>query len=253
MSDGTNVKLNFEGIIPRSDYWREMNYYDGYQGFDFTDMLLITKKGLHVTAPPGTGYYNVLHGDAELLTVGGFNTQYGWITSPVPGETFNLKSGIFAAGDNTSLPTEFYALNANGQTIGHLDLILDDTATTIDFTNYGHSFRNASTIMIVSYANASDDTVVMDNLKIHWNGPIPHGGRMPSIPTLPVHRHHPHIAHALSLGATQAHDGHSASDAGGTNSHHGELMSLAAALGHADPGGGLTARFVLPHCDHFGT
>lgn len=257
MSDGTNVKLTFEGLAPRHDYFSDMNYYEGYQGFDFTDMILMTRKGAHILGPPDDGYKNVLHGDAEIFIHGGggnFNAVYGWIASPVSTETFNLKGGIFAAGDNTSLNAAFYAYDSSGHRIGQLSLLFGNTPTTIDFSNYGKSFKDASTIEFVGYSlGGGDATLAMDNLRVHWNGPIPDRGGTSSVPDLPVHRHHPHIAHALSLGAAQTHDGHAASYVVGTNPHHGELMSLAAALGHADPGGGLTAQFVLPHCDHFGT
>lgn len=259
MSDGTNVKLGFEGLMPKDGYWTSMAYYNGYDGFDWSDMEIITKHGLKVQGLDGdTGFWNVLHGDAECFTAGTYTNlplSYGWMISSSPSETFNLKSGIFAAGDNTQLTAGFYAFNASGTLVGKAFVNLTNSPTTIHFANYGIIFKDVYAVKFTGYAfGLGSDELVMDNLQVHWNGPIPattHGAFS--------HPHfHPHarpVVHAAPIQPFHDHDSsvHSGSPDALAFVHHGELTSLAAALGHADAGGGLTALFHLPQGDHFGT
>ncbi len=252
------MKLGFEGIIPHQAYWAGMNYYDGYSGFDWSDMLLVTKNGIdHLGAPENCGFRNVLHGDAEIYTTGSAYTNiaesYGWMISPSAGATFDLKSGILAAADNSDLIAGFYAFNASGSLTGKLVVDLSNKAVTIDFAKNGAAFKHVYALEFVGYApgNNGFDGLVMDDLKLHWNGPVPHAH---------AQLHAPHIHHAVLTNAESAlqsgppdhqtdAEGHGVGPFVG---RHAEIMSLASTLGHHGAGNDLTALFALPECHHFG-
>ncbi len=65
--------------------------------------------------------------------LGGANT-YGWLKPANAGETFDLKSGIFASGYREPLVVRFWTFNANGSFHGELTLGLTQTADKVDFS-----------------------------------------------------------------------------------------------------------------------
>ena len=108
MSD--NARLSFEHLVPNG-WYGSMSYYDGYGGFNFEDMQLVTRAWVHQFGND-SGFKNVLHGGAEICTDGvnqvTLSVGYGWIVSPSPSQTFDFKSGIFA-GAVQGVDAIFYA------------------------------------------------------------------------------------------------------------------------------------------------
>lgn len=256
---GSNLeKLGFEGLIPNGKYsYGYMSNYDGYGGFDFKDMEIISKKCIEEQNLEDTGFWNVLHGKADTFTIGEGAPMglYSWMVPAEPGATFNLKSGIFAAAlANNYFSAEFYPYGPNGEQQGSLSVSLNETATTINFSKYGNEFKDMGELLIVGYSYRESPILVMDNLVVHLNAASVRSTEMPvHLPSL--HRHVPHaVTHAMAQpNFGNQNSNHTVeSTAGSFNDHHSELTSLAAAFRHDDLGG-LTAQFALPQFDHFGT
>lgn len=255
MSNGSNLTLGFEHLAVNK-LGGYMSNYDGYGGFNFEDMQLITRKwikdGYHLW---DEGFGSVLHGNAETYTTGYPGLPFGsysWMIPSTAGATFNLKSGIFAM--ETGSPENFglfYAYGTDGRLEGKLSVRLTNVARKIDFAHYGGEFNNVAALRVEGYNFAEYVPIlIMDNIKVHWNA----GSEARTVPFRPsVSREHinPHIAHANLFQPDLPHGGsvHSGPDDAYSHTHH-ELTSLDAALGRYDPHGGLTALFLLPHGEH---
>ncbi len=170
-------------------------------------------------------------------------------------KTFDLESGIFASGYRVRQPlvVRFFAFNADGSYHGGLTARLIQTPQKINFTF--DNFRDIASLYISSYSPYDVQgffPVAMDDIRVHWNAPAPRTNVRPGSPAL-FHGVHPHIAHALIFAASIHFEEQSgADDTVQPDYHHGEFLSLAGAFGHADPGGGLTGQFSLPHTDWHG-
>ena len=257
---GTNVELTFENLDFNNYYPVSARGYDGYQGFNFVDMGLLTQSAVQYLGYGNwTGYTSAIgnsttcaftyvnafgHGGGEGL---------GEILSPDKHETFNLRSGTFASAWDSKQPTYFEALDAKGHVTATVEVTLSQTATTIDFASYGSEFRHISGLKILSEKGTAGKygfagyQIAMDNIYVHWNGSIPRG-------------HHTHAAAAHHIAAPLVSDQHAAwsSDPGVADhahtaihdpAYHSAITSLTDLLGHSGSGG-LTADFSLPQPDH---
>ncbi len=255
MSRPRNTKLGFEGLV-QDGWYGPMSYYDGYGGFNFEDMQLITRKWITDFGVWNDGFGSVLHGDAETYTTA-YQSPFGlysWLIPAAAGETFNLKSGIFAmeSGSKENFAF-FYGYAANGQLTGKFSIHLTNIATRIDFAHYGSGFRNLAALKVEGYNVQPwySPLLIMDNIRVHWNG------RQPVVRGHDPNLHRAHIVqdvlpHSMSDRGNAFHQDFGG-NSGNTSAHAGELTSLDAALRHFDPGGGLVDQFSLPHCEHFGT
>lgn len=243
-----NTTLTFEGLVPKSQYWGYAAYYDGYRGFDFSDLELITQKGINYEELQHTGFQNALHGDCEAFTTGHYGVgsngsfvtgyDYGWIKAPNATYTFNLLKGVFASGSVGKVDLAFRSFYANGTQKAEVHLHVTKNATTIDFAHYGGDFTDISALQILSTWNDYPYPVVFDNLKVQWNA-----GARPG----PHAHHHPLIVAALTANSDAAtHDADSPHGAAhdAVPAHHTELTSLTGGRAAADVH--LTSLFSLP-------
>jgi len=258
---GTNVELTFENLDYNGYYPVSAHNYDGYMGFNFADMGLLTANAIKwLGYGDFTGYSSALSGTTDAFTYinrfgqGGGN-GLGEFVSLNKHETFNLQSGTFASAWDASQPTYFEALNNKDHVTATLKVDLrQSAATTVDFANYGSEFQDISGLRIVSEKGTAGKyglqgyQIAMDNIYVHWNGSIPKG-----------HAAHRSLApHAVA--APLASSQHSAwfdhSTTGDVthtpaqdHDYHSVITSLADVLGHSG-GGGLTADFSLPQIEH---
>lgn len=259
---GTNATLTFEGLDFNNYYPVPAADYNGYQGFNYIDMGLLTQSAIQwLGYGNGTGYSNVIDGTTCAFTYvnqfgHGGGSGFGGIISSYAGETFNLKSGVFASAWCSRQPTYFEAFNERGHVTATVEFPLSQTVTTIDFANYGTEFKHIFGLKIISEPGGfgvqgfKGYQIAMDDIQVRWNGPIPHSHQSQS--------HQPR-AHASPLAAAALaeglHAGSHEQHSGGVSSthYHSELESLLQFSGH-DGGGDLTAQFSLPTVDqHFGT
>lgn len=258
---GTNVELTFENLDLNNYYPVSAHGYDGYMGFNFADMGLLTANAIKFLGYGDfTGYSSALSGTTDAFTyINAFGQNpgsgLGEFFSVDKHETFNLESGTFASAWDSSQPTYFEALNNKGHVTASIKVDLSQsTATTIDFANYGSEFQHIFGLRIVSDAGSHGKygdwgyQIAMDNIYVHWNGGIPHG-------------HHAHrsmaphaVAAPLSSGEHSGWFDHAATD--GTvyssaqdHGYHSVITTLADMLGHSGAGG-LTADFSLPQFEH---
>jgi hypothetical protein len=235
MQNQATTELTFEGLVPKNQYWGYAAYYNGYQGFDFTDLTLITKKGVHYEHLENTGFASALHGDCEAYTTGiagaasngSFLTgyAYGWISSPNASYSFNLVSGVFASGFTNKVKVAIRTYNADGSQKAEIHLRVDKHATTVDFSHYGNDFTDITSVEILSTWNDFPYPVVFDNLRMQWN-----------TAPMSLHAHHG-MMHASLLGGP-----------------HTALYEAnpPAATPH-DIGDHAAHLFALPAVEHFGS
>jgi hypothetical protein len=257
---GTNVELTFENLDYNGYYPVSAHNYNGYMGFDFADMGLLTASAIkNLGYGDFTGYSSALSGTTDAFTyINPFGQSpgsgLGELLSADKRETFNLQSGTFASAWDSSQPTYFEALNKKGHVTASVEVNLGQTATTINFANYGSEFQNISGLKIVSELGTDGKygfrgyQIAMDNIYVHWNGSIPHGHR-----TGARDMHHA-VAAPLASAQHETWFDHSTTDgtahgAGVDRDYHSMLTSLSDIFGH--PGsGGLTADFSLPQVEH---
>jgi hypothetical protein len=250
---GTKVELSFQGLDQNGYYPVSASNYDGYQGFNFADMGLLTSSAIQFLGyGTGTGYSNVI-GNGENAcaftydNIFGQGTGFGAIISPTD-ETFTLKKGTFASAWEIEQPTYFVAIGRNGHVKASVEFHLNQGADTIDFTKYGTDFRNVLSVEIISKPGLkgiqgfTGYQIAMDNLYINWNGSIP-GSRHARAPHHPVVASAAHLPNAHATSTSHAEIQHHATG------YHSVVTSLAGSLGHSD-GGGLTAEFSLPQSEH---
>lgn len=268
--------LTFEGF---SGYYGSVP--QGYGGLIWSDVDFLNASYWQnvKTNWCDTGYQNVVSGNGLAYTWGNQDAQsFGYFASMNPTHTFNLVSMVAASAWETNQPFTFisyvYKPFAGFVVKASVNLELSQTAQKIVFadlpslSSQSGDFQDISAIRIVSgaqggsYGNTcsygtSEHTygneLAFDDLKITWDGGIPHGrGHLPARPLLAGSHHNGapvahlvanlHIANGHAAGGAGAHSHH---DTGG---YHTELLSLS---GH-DPSG-LTAQFHLPAIEHFGT
>lgn len=257
---GTNAELTFENLDFNNYYPVSARAYDGYQGFNFIDMGLLTQSAVEwLGYGDWTGYTAAIGNSTTCAFTygnafgGNGSGGLGEMRSADKHETFNLKSGTFASAWDSVQPTYFEALNSRGQVTATVEVNLGQTATTINFGSYGSEFKHISGLKIVSEPGQAGKygfagyQIAMDNLYVHWNGSIPG-----------EHQHHRAPGHAIAAPlATVQHDqwsNHSAAtDSGHTlapdHGYHSVITSLSDVFGHTG-GGGLTADFSLPQLEH---
>lgn len=267
--------LNFENF---SGYYGSVQ--SGYGGFVWSDVDFMSSSYWQDSKTNwcDTGYQNVLDGNGLAFSRfggAGYYTQQGTYT-PSFGyfrpenikETFSLVSMVAASAWETNQPFKFtayvYDPGVGFLKKGSVTLHIGQTAQTIDFehlsspTILSHTFDNISAVRITSGSGSIGNTcsygsgqptygneLAFDDLKIKWNGGVPHGvGGAVRHPLLGHHQvapaaHLPNL-HALSHATEGASSHHAASG------YHAELMSL-------HDSSGLTSLFHLPSAEHFGT
>ncbi|HEY2446249.1 MAG TPA: hypothetical protein VGI20_10980 [Rhizomicrobium sp.] len=263
---GSNETIRFNG---GAGYYGQLA--NGYGGFDWSlvDYLNATYWQNVQTEWCDTGYQNVIHGPSD-----GYIYKTGLIQSSNLSETFNLRSMIAASAweSNQAFLFNSYVYKHHAFVLKASDYVdFTQTAQTVDFSTVGikaSDFRNVAAVTITqekgiggstcSYGTPTYGvTLALDNLKVHWNGPIPdaHGttrtlqtphGVLPRHTVAHVTAQNPMVVHHADGGAhSHTAPGHEASG------FHSMIASLDAALGHES--GSLTSQFVLPHVEHFGT
>ncbi|HEX4159178.1 MAG TPA: hypothetical protein VHY79_11935 [Rhizomicrobium sp.] len=257
---GTNVELTFENLDYNNYYPVSAHNYDGYFGFNFADMGLLTANAIKFLGYGNfTGYSSVLSGTTcDFTYVNAFGQGGGsGLGEFVPldkHETFNLQSGTFASAWDSSQPTYFEALNSKGHVTATLEVDLGQSATTVDFAKYGSEFKGISGFKIISEKGTAGKygfagyQIAMDNIYVHWNGKIPmeHRAHGPAIPhavaaQLASSQHSAWFDHSTGADMTHA----TAQD----HDYHSMISALADTYGHSG-GGGLTADFSLPQMEH---
>jgi hypothetical protein len=272
----TKETLNFNGF---SGYYSSVS--QGYGGLDYSDVDYMNAsywKNVQ-TNWCDTGYQNVIHGTGEAFTWGLNGGQsYGLLQSSDLKETFNLDSMIAASAWETNQPFTFISYTYKNH-VGFVEkasdtIYLSQTAQKIDFaklaTGKPTDFKDIAAVLIVSASGSYGNTcsygrntyttgnqMAFDNLKVTWNGKIPHGhGGKPVMTGLlaQLHHHGAHVAAAHLVtdiqhqGAAVHQPGAAPQHAEGSNLYHTELQGI----GAGQPGD-LTAQFQLPQVEHFGS
>jgi hypothetical protein len=265
--------LTFEGY---SGYYGSVP--QGYGGFVWSDVNFLNASYWQneKTNWCDTGYQNVIDGNGLAYSWGQQEKQsYGYFRSENIRQTFSLVSMVAASAWESNQPFKFtsyiYEPHVGFVVKASVTLSLSQTAQTINFSHLPvpvavtDAFDNISAVRITSgtgtYGNTCSygaghptygNELAFDDLKIKWNGAVPHGtGRAPGRPLLPnQHGHGTPDAHLVNLHAAQAHaaNGADAASHHAANAYHAELMSLS---GHDTAG--LTAQFHLPAIEHFGS
>jgi hypothetical protein len=272
----TKEGLNFNGF---SGYYGSVS--QGYGGLDYSDVDFMNASYWEnvKTNWCDTGYQNVIHGAGEGFTWGlNGGLSYGLLQSSDLKETFNLDSMIAASAWETNQPFTFISYtykNHVGFAKKASDTVyLSQTAQKIDFAKLGTGkptdFKNIAAVLIVSGSGSYGNTcsygtntyttgnqMAFDDLKVTWNGTIPHGhGGKPVTTGLlaQFHRHGAHVAAAHVVTdyqhpvAADHQSGPALQHIEGSGAYHTELQ----AIGAGQPGD-LTAQFLLPQVEHFGS
>jgi hypothetical protein len=232
----TPEKVTFNGQV-KSD---ETGYLkSGYDGFNWSDIGVVGREWLYNNGLDGTGWTNVLHGEADAYTFGGDATSF--ITSYVPTETFSLKSGIFA-NDGTDSTHSTDVFSSYTYSAGHgfalkasVTINLTGAASKINFGNYGDDFQHISAIGIYGLYRT-----VMDNVKVVFDGAIPYNHKAPRV----GHLLSPAIVNHYLYNAERS-PGHEA----GVQDNHFHHVIPAPPLEHSG-GLGLADHFSVPTMDH---
>ncbi|HEY1613385.1 MAG TPA: hypothetical protein VGF97_06820 [Rhizomicrobium sp.] len=254
-------KLNFTGF---SGYYGAVA--NGYGGFDYSGEMLYMNTAL-INREPWcyNGYVNM------AMATGA--SAIGWIWSSAAfesdnlQETFSLKSMVAASAwnSNAEWQANSYVYRHGVMTLKASDIFYASQSTSmVDFVSLGRKsdFRNISAVSFTllnvgSYGNTcvygqlpTGYQIALGNLKVKWNGTIPHhrGGHSLPLPGEMMRSHH-HVtpfAHLVHAGthpddARNREAGHQQWPA-----YHTQLL----AFGH-DPHG-LTSEFGLPHVEHWG-
>jgi len=271
MSKHTKETLSFSGF---SGYYGSVPA--GYGGFDWVDVnyMNATYWEKVETNWCDTGYQNVILGTGEAYSYDLPNNQSppAQIVTPDLYETFSLTSMRAASAWETKQPFTFNSYTwSDGQfTLKASDTVkLSQTPQTIDFAKIGKptDFQDIARVSIVAgygkygntctygaYGFTTGSELAFDNLKVVWNGKIPHGHLNNTAMKQLLLGHHHSPAYAAAHLVTGG--GHDESSAGGhptsghaDNGYHTQLLSLPGD-GHES---GLTSQFALPQVTHFGT
>jgi hypothetical protein len=253
--------INFENF---SGYLNNLYYYGGYGGMNWNDMYEVQSAFINEHTWCDTGYNNVLSGQGEGITLG----NGGFETANL-NRTFTLEKGTFASAWETNQPVYFnsYVYTAGtGMVLKASDeIILGQNAKTVNFSHYGHDFRNISEVNFVSGVGQGGNTcsygtptygyiLVMDNLSFEWGHSRgnSHGVRQANFAHHAMH-HAPHLT--ANFAPVSSHDGGSQAGLSGNHagsSHNSPYHSQLSVLPGHDAGG-LTSQFTLPQVEHFGT
>jgi hypothetical protein len=271
----TNETLGFNGFHNyMGPYYGLMSQNDGYGGFDYSSDVLFMKRSTW-TAPNGagykqfwcdTGYQNACPGKGEAWVY-----TSGIMESANPKETFSLGSMIAAASWSSDQPWLFssYVYKDGALHLKTSDTVyIGQTAEKINFAKLGggKAFQNiaAFSIQFVNYGQQGNDCngsstyygrqLAFDDIKIRWNGKIPGadaaGHHHMLVPPFLGHHQHP-TAMPVGWGEHLPSHPHNETIARvfhqNTNGpYHSQLLAL-------DHDTTLTAQFVLPQPEHFGT
>jgi hypothetical protein len=273
---GANETVGFNNLHSGyiGNYYGYLSTHQGYGGFNYAEDILFMNRSTW-TAPDGIGYQSGWCGTGFQYACEGKGEAWidksGFMESAKPTETFTLKSMIAASAWDTDAKWEINSYTYSDGTLmlkASDVLTISQTAEKVNFAGLGGKtdFRDISAVSFVLMAKGGGGSTCntvgqptygyqlsFDNLKVHWNGKIPKGGHVLPAAT---HAHHhvsplpiPPVRAALDHAAAQsADDAHH--DPG---SYRSQIASLDAALGHADPGAGITDQFALPQVQHFGS
>jgi|ERR1700733_3790150 len=254
---GTNAELTFENLDFNNYYPVSAPNYDGYQGFDFADMGLLTADAIQFLGYGDfTGYSSVLSGSTTCAFTyinrfgHGGGSGLGELLSSDKHETFNLQNGTFASAWDSKQPTYFEALDRNGHVTATVYVALSQAPLTIDFTAYGSEFQHISGLKIVSEKGTPGKygltgyQIAMDNIYVHWNGKIPYEARS----------HGPAIHHASPF-VSEQHGGwfnHSDwRDMAGPSGQDHDFQGVTSLPGvNQSDGAGAHSGLSLPPVDH---
>ncbi len=264
----TRETVTFENTVG-SQYYAYMNNYEGYGGFVYVDLIAMGKDYLYdVNSTVDSGYRSALHGKTEIFTTVLDNTYDGYgigsFYSSSNTETFSLKGGIFASAWETNQPVDFISyVYRNGvlHKKASVTIKLSQTASDLNFSKYGADFRHIAGFKMISTRGSAGVynhyyhsptygyEIAIDNLKVAWNGPIPHGARSGHHPPHTAVRPHAlaHVGGAAHLAGVPHEAAAAAQGGGATHGYHSMLASLASAYEHT---GSLTDQFALPHVSH---
>jgi hypothetical protein len=170
---------------------------------------------------------------------------------------------LFASAWETNQPVQFisYVYNQRGKLTEKASVTINISQATsnLNFSKYGGDFRHISAFKIVAtrgsagvynhyyHSTTYGYEIAIDNLKLAWNGPIPHGARS---------GHHAHLPHTAVRAHGVAHpgggDGHGPPASSHITGHHTQpyhsvLATLASIYEHS---GSLTEQFHLPRIEH---
>jgi hypothetical protein len=159
------MKVGFEDLAGDGVYYAPLAKYDGYDGFNFSDMFLLTKAGMEHFGLEDTGFKSVMHGHAEGFTA----YHYAYVTygsfASANGQKFNLKSGYFAnALARHKYPVHIYGYDGRSYVYG-VTLNLGHHATYI---NFGGALNGVTSVVIFSSGSYRCLPVAFDNLKVEW-------------------------------------------------------------------------------------
>ncbi len=255
--------LNFTGF---SAYYGPMSAHEGYGGFDYSGfveyMNTIFWQKIE-TCWCETGYQNVAAATGASSI--GWIYEDGTFTSANPKETFDLKSFVAAAAWSANMEWQLTTYSAAGPRT--MDFYVTDAPRTpAQHIKVAKSVGNDITgfnllmLSIGTGGNTCTDCgnnmgygaygyqMAFGDMRITWNGKIPHGGHE-------LRGETPHARHHVTPNPINANAGmpaHHAQHGSGSASHHGDAAwhTQLLAFGH-DPGN-LTAEFKLPQTEHFG-
>jgi hypothetical protein len=265
--------LTFEGF---SGYYGSLP--QGYGGFVWSDVDYLNDSYWQNVKTDwcDTGYQNVIDGNSLAYAWGKEGKpSYGYFRTDNIKETFSLVSMVAASAWETKQPFTFtgyvYETDKGFVKKGSVTYYLSQTAQKLDFAHPRvpkgtlHPLSNISAVIIKSASGSYGNTcsygkghptygnqLAFDDLKVKWNGKVPHGaGQLPGRPLLASQHHNgTPAAHVVNLHPAQTHAAEDASAASHhtTSGYQAELLSLP----NQDPSG-LTTQFHLPNVEHFGS
>jgi hypothetical protein len=252
-------------------YYGYLNTENGYGGFDYKDHFLYMNESTW-TAPGGWGYERRWcdSGYQNVLAAGG-GTCLGWVyedglMESASKNSFTLESMIAASAWNKDAVWDVnsYTLNGHKLVLKASDrLTISQTAEKIDFAKFGHKgdFTDIAAVGFKlidtgSYGNSctykgghTGYVLCIDAMKVKV---AKKGAAVMAMIGPDGHGHQQHIVAMLVGQAPHGPQAGGAAAAASTqpvhhlDGYHTQLLSL----GHDQD---LTARFDLPHPEHFGT
>ncbi len=247
--------LNFTGL---SGYYGAMSAHQGYGGFDYSGMVEYLNTSYIFQEWCGNGYVSVAA--ATGASAIGYIFQSGAFESANLDETFSLKSMIAASAWNTNQEWQIATYTYSGGLLhlkGSENVYLNQSASTVRLGQLGKNICAFSIVLenvggygtSCGYGPSTGYQLAFGNMKIVWNGKIPHSGHELQGET-------PHARHHVTPNPINANAGtpaHHAQHGSASASHHGDAAWHTQLLAFGHEPGSLTADFRLPQTEHFGT
>jgi hypothetical protein len=257
----TTEKVTFEGF---TGYYGSVP--QGYGGFIWSDVEYLNSSYWQDVKTDwcDTGYQNVLDGSGLAYTSGPVdNSSYGYFRTENIKETFSLVSVVAASAWETNQPFIFigyvYEPHKGFVQKASMTFYLSQTAQKIDFaqlsnlTSTSNPFSNISAVRIISHSGTYGNTcsygqghptygneLALDDLKVKWNGKVPHKAGPPPAKPLLLSVHGTPVSEFVNP--------HSAQGNAAVDGYHPELRSPP-----SHDTAGPAAQFHLPGVEHFGT